>query len=90
MNSGEASIVMVNGLRIYINDRVPEATSCDRVFYSRRADGPYYRWRYEKLLEQWRGARVHASDFSPRELSMSNWKTVPTALQSRLIDHYQE
>jgi hypothetical protein len=90
INSDETSYVMVNGLRIYINDRTLEATSGDRVFYSRRADGPYYRWRYEKQIEQWRGARVHAADFSPRELSMSNWKTVPSALQSRLIDHYQE
>ena len=84
------SIVMVNGLRIYINGRAQETTGSDLVFYSRRADGPYYRWRYEERLKQWRGARVHASDFSPRELSMSNWKTVPSALQSRLIDHYQE
>jgi hypothetical protein len=90
MNSDETSYVMVNGLRIYINDRALEAASGDLVFYSRRADGPYYRWRYEKGLEQWRGARMHAADFSPRELSMSNWKTVPSALQSRLVDHYQE
>src|SRR5260370_34854115 len=90
INSDETSYVMVNGLRIYINESTPGATSGDRVFYSRRADGPYYRWRYEKQIEQWRGPPVHAADFSPRELSMSNSKTVPSALQSRLIDHYQE
>src|SRR5260370_34913300 len=90
MNSDETSYVMVNGLRIYINDTALEATSCDRVFYSRRADGPYYRWRYEKRLEQWRGARVHASDFSSKELSMSNWKAVPSPLQSKLVHHSQE
>lgn len=81
---------MVNGLRIYINGGARETADCDRVFYSRRADGPYYRWCYEERREQWCGARVHASDFSPKQLSMSNWKTVPTALQRSLIDHYQE
>jgi hypothetical protein len=81
---------MVNGLRIYINDRALEIDSVDRVFYSRRADGPYYSWRYEKRSEQWRCARVHASDFSSKTLSMSNWKAVPSALQSKLVEHYQE
>jgi hypothetical protein len=81
---------MVNGLRIYINDRALEIASGDRVFYSRRADGPFYRWRYEETLAQWRSARVHASDFSSKTLSMSNWKAVPSALQTRLIEHYQE
>jgi hypothetical protein len=81
---------MVNGLRVYINRGVPEATGGDRVFYSRRADGPYYRWRYEVEPQQWRVARMHSSDVSPRELYMSNWKTIPSALQKSLIDHYQE
>src|SRR5260370_42529898 len=83
-------VVMMSGLRIYVNRTLSEATGGDRVFYSRRSDGPYYRWRYEERLEQWRGARVHGSEFSPNELCMSNWKTVPSALQKRLIDHYQE
>lgn len=81
---------MVNGLRIYVNGEVPEAPSGHRVFYSRRADGPYYRWRYEEKLKRWRGARVSAADFSPKDLAMSNWKTVPPSLQRSLGDHYQE
>lgn len=84
------NIVMVNGLRIYVNSGALGATDSDLVFYSRRADGPYYRWRYEERLKRWRGARVSASAFSPKQLSMSNWKTVPSALQRSLIDHYQE
>lgn len=84
------NIVMVNGLRIYVNGDAREAAAGDRVFYSRRADGPYYRWRYDEKLKQWRSARVRVSDFSPKDLSMSNWKTVPPALQRSLIDHYQE
>lgn len=86
----ENKIVMVNGLRIYINGGTRETADRDCVFYSRRADGPYYLWRYEETLAQWRGARVHAPDFSPKQLSMSNWKTVPSALQRSLADHYQE
>ncbi|SRR5713226_2101704 len=83
-------IVMVNGLRIYIDRTESETTGGDPTFYSRRSDGPYYRWHYEQKLEQWCVARMHLSDFSPNELSMSNWKTVPYELQKNLIDHYQE
>lgn len=81
---------MVNGLRIYVNDRALEIDNNDRVFYSRRADGPYYSWRHEKRSGQWRCSRVHAADFSSKTLSMSNWKAVPAALQIKLIEHYQE
>ena len=80
---------MMNGLRIYINRIEPEAT-CDRIFYSRRSDGPYYRWRFEVRLEQWRSARMHSEDLSPNELCISNWKTVPSALQLSLSEHYVE
>ncbi len=81
---------MVNGLRIYISRRAVEATGDGQVFYSRRFDGPYYRWRYEERLEHWSGARMRSSDLSPNELCTSNWKTVPPELQRSLIDHYQE
>ena len=80
---------MMNGLRIYINRIEPEAT-CDRIFYSRRSDGPYYRWRFEERLEQRRGDLMHSEDLSPHELCISNWKTVPSALQLSLFDHYVE
>lgn len=79
---------MINGLRIYINRT--ETVGGDGIFYSRRSDGPFYRWRYEETREQWRVARMHSSDFSRNELCMSNWKTVPSALQRSLIDHYPE
>jgi hypothetical protein len=80
---------MMNGLRIYINRIEPETTD-DRIFYSRRADGPYYRWRFEERLEQWRSARMHFEDVSPHDLCLSNWKTVPSALQRSLSEHYVE
>jgi hypothetical protein len=80
----------MNGLRIYI-DVVRADTRCgDPVFYSRRADGPYYRWSYEENRGQWHGSRVHASDLTPRELCLATWKGVPASLKTRLGEHYVE
>lgn len=59
------------------------------MFYSRRSDGPYYRW-YATGPEQWSVARVHERDFSVTSLSMSRWNNVPAALQKSLINHYEE
>ena len=80
----------MNGLRVYLNVGGVDTRNGQRVFYSRRADGPYYRWWYEEKLGQWRGSRVHASDFTPRALSMASWKVVPMELQARLDEHYLE
>jgi hypothetical protein len=78
------------GLRLYINPAVTVTPNGHDVFYSRRADGPYYRWWYEETLKHWRGARIHSTDFSPRALCAANLKVVPAALQTRLGEHYQE
>ena len=80
----------MNGLRIYVNRKVTEISGHNRVFYSRRAMGPYYRWSYEETPKQWRVARMHSSDFSSTELSPSNWKTIPSLLQVTLKVHYDE
>ena len=58
------------------------------IFYSRRGNGPYYRWLYEDVKQRWSVSRVVAHDFNSQGLSLATWKTVPTALQSRLSDHY--
>jgi hypothetical protein len=78
----------MNGLRVYINPVSASLTTSDNVFYSRRADGPYYRWLFEEKAGQWRGARVIAADFRPHSLSMASWKSVPVTLQTRLGEHY--
>jgi hypothetical protein len=78
----------MNGLRVYINPAGDETLDEQSVFYSRRADGPYYLWRYEEQAGQWRGSRVHSSDFALKSLCMASWKIVPTALQARLVEHY--
>jgi hypothetical protein len=81
----------MNGLRVYINPKSIDARDRYIVFYSRRADGPYYRWRYEEGLGQWLFARVTPSDaLVPKALCIASWKSVPTALQARLNEHYLE
>jgi hypothetical protein len=80
----------MNSLRVYINPASADALNGHRVFYSRRADGPYYRWFYEEDHARWCSSRVRPSDSALRTLCMTGWKTVPTALQTKLSEHYLE
>lgn len=80
----------VNGVRIYTALATAIASSGEGVFYSRRGDGPYYRWFFEENAGRWRAARVIDSAFIRQSLSLATWKTVPVALQSRLSEHYLE
>ncbi len=93
-------IRQMNGLRIYVRaedhvsvgSRLSAMDSYWRpaVFYSRRADGPYYRWRYEGMPGQWHSSRMHAADMSPRDLYVAPWKGVPASLKLSLSEHYLE
>ena len=58
------------------------------VFYSRRGNGPIYRWLYEEKLAHWRALRMHTSDFDTHKLSNASWKSVPETLQAQLGTHY--
>jgi hypothetical protein len=80
----------MNGLRVYINPHVKETCGGFGVFYSRRENGPYYRWAYEETVSLWRVSRVSPSDFAPKALANANWKGVPAALQKSMVEHYQE
>jgi hypothetical protein len=80
----------MNGLRVYIKLNVADQAGGPRIFYSRRANGPYYCWLYEEKVGQWRGSRVIATDFTPQSLSTASWKAVPVALQTKLGEHYLE
>jgi hypothetical protein len=80
----------MNGLRVYVKPHATDMCSGQEVFYSRRGNGPYYRWLYEEKAAQWRVSRVIAADFSPHSLAMASWKAVPLALQTRLGEHYLE
>lgn len=82
------TLAKMNGLRVYTEPANTNLSSDDNVFYSRRGDGPYYRWRSEEMDGKWRFSRVLIVDFTSHDLSMASWKAVPVALQARLIDHY--
>lgn len=83
-------MVTMNGLRVYINPQTGESADDDRIFYSRREDGPYYRWYYEDRVNHWRVARVHLKDVSSKTLCVANWKVVPVELQKSMVEHYQD
>ena len=77
-------------LHVYINLTDAEALGERGVFYSRRSDGPYYRWRYEETLGRWRFSRVHPSRLTLRAFCVASWKAVPVALRAKLDEHYPE
>ena len=83
-------MVLMHGLKIFVDESLSETTGGFQVFYSRRSDGPIYRWSYEHLPMQWRVSRVHTTDSSIRNLCLSKWKSVPDLLQKTIIEHYQE
>jgi hypothetical protein len=66
----------------------PVARSLGVTFYSRRAAGPYYRWRYARIRGRWQWSRMHALELAERELVIAPWKGVPAALKSSLNAHY--
>jgi len=80
----------MNGLRMFIVDRGVSTTERYPVFYSRRSDGPYYRWSYEQNLQRWRSLRVHAAELQLLNLCVWAWKDIPRSLKSSLGEHYVE
>ena len=88
----------MSGLRVYVDSPSPTETSrialevndsaANRVFYSRRGNGPIYRWLYEENQKHWRALRLNTSDFHAHKLSNASWKSVPETLQSQLGVHY--
>jgi len=80
----------MNGLRVYIDGDEAEIRSTRSVFFSRREDGPYYRWVYDDALRQWRVGRVMKSTSFARTLSPAAWKTLPVTLQRSIVEHYQD
>ena len=77
----------MNRLRMYTKPEDSRPAS-EKVFYSRRGGGPFYRWLYEKDANEWRVSRVISNDFASHSLSMATWKAIPAALQTRLGEHY--
>jgi hypothetical protein len=80
----------MTGLRVYTKLEAPLIPSAAVTFYTRRSEGPYYRWRYEEIRGQWRGSRMHSVDLEVVELVLAPWKGLPAALKSTLSEHYVE
>ena len=80
----------MGGLQIYIDSVFKGLTSESIDYYSRRAGGPFYRWRFEEESGQWSFSRVHPTILALRGFSAASWKAVPLALQARLDQHYLE
>lgn len=78
----------MNGLRVYVIAELKAPGKNPGSFYSRRDNGPFYRWTMGE--RHWSAARVSASGFSVKDLSTTSWKLVPTALQKSIIEHYQD
>lgn len=74
---------------MFTPDGSTEMAGESEVFYSRRSDGPYYRW-WQTAPETWRVMRVHDRDFTSMTLCNSSWKNIPAALQNSVINHYEE
>jgi len=77
-------------LRVYIDSLSASAPDGSATFYSRRADGPVYRWLYEEGAGRWRFSRVRLSKFDLSALCVTNLGAVPVELRARLGEHYLE
>ena len=80
----------MKGLRVYHELKRTNPQGTAHIFYSQRAGGPYYRWRYEELREEWRGSRMHPAEVTMTELVSAPWKDIPAALKITLDQHYVE
>ena len=77
-------------LHVYVDSVGPSGRGEQTAFYSRRADGPYYRWHYAEGAGRWRGSRVSLDRLALRVLCVARWEAVPNALRDRLGEHYLE
>ena len=80
----------MKGLRVYLELKSADRQGRGLIFYSHRAGGPYYRWRYEELRGEWLCSRMHAGDLIVTELVAAPWKEIPAALKATLDRHYVE
>ena len=77
-------------LHVYVEPLSSETRGGHTAFYSRRADGPYYRWLYVEGTGRWRYSRVSLDKPAQRVLCVARWEAIPTALRTRLGEHYLE
>ncbi|MET0626187.1 MAG: hypothetical protein ABW250_24850 [Pyrinomonadaceae bacterium] len=77
-------------LHVYVEPVGSAARGEWKAFYSRRADGPYYRWLYAEGQGSWCYSRVSLDRPTLRMLCVAPWDAVPATLRSRLGEHYLE
>jgi len=82
--------MQMRDLHVYVAPSSSAARCAQTAFYSRRADGPYYRWLYAEGAGRWRYSRVRLDRLALRVLCVARWEAVPTALRDRLGEHYLE
>ena len=80
----------MKGLRVFLDLKRAELQGPGLIFYSQRAGGPYYRWRYEELRGEWLCSRMHVGDLTLSDLVSAPWKDIPAALKTTLDQHYVE
>ena len=80
----------MNGLRVYHGLKTTDPQVGGLIFYSQRAGGPYYRWRYEEHRGEWLFSRMHAGDLTVSELVSATWNEIPASLKTTLDLHYVE
>jgi hypothetical protein len=77
-------------LHVYVEPTGFRAGGERATFYSRRGDGPFYRWLYAEGAGRWRYSRVILDRPTLRVLCLAPWDAVPAALRNRLGEHYLE
>jgi hypothetical protein len=77
-------------LHVYINPVGSGTRGEHAAFYTRRGDGPYYRWLYTEGSGRWRYSRVNLDRLTLRVLCVARWEAVPNTLRERLGEHYLE
>ena len=87
---GAEAAATMRDLRVYVDPLNAGARGARSAFYSRRADGPVYRWHYEEEAGRWRFSRVRLSKFDLRVLCVTSWGAIPVTLRARLGEHYLE
>ena len=80
----------MRGLQVYVEPAGSGTRGELKAFYSRRADGPFYRWLYAEVPGCWHYARVSLDRPAQRVLCLAPWDILPAALRSRLGEHYLE
>src|SRR5919106_1145270 len=72
-HAGEVDLAgrKMNGLRVYVNILPEERAKDSGAFYSRRENGPFYRWTLAD--RQWSASRVSSASFSSKDLTATSW-----------------